>query len=222
MLMELIGLGAGGHAKGLIEIIRARGEHSVAGLLSADASQHGSTLLGAPVLGGDELLPALLDDATQHDRPLGVFIAVGTVRSTHARQRLFDWVRSLGITVVDIVHPNAVVSPSATIATGVTMMAGVVVGADARIGVNVLLNTGAIVEHDCTVDDHVHVATGARLTGGVRVGRGALIGAGSCLLPGVTIGQRSIVGAGAVVTADVPNDRAAVGVPARVRTDLGV
>ncbi|WKD60120.1 Galactoside O-acetyltransferase [Corynebacterium ciconiae DSM 44920] len=42
------------------------------------------------------------------------------------------------------------------------------------------------------------------------------IGAGVTVLPGVRIGARSVIGAGAVVTADVPADSLALGVPARV------
>jgi len=46
--------------------------------------------------------------------------------------------------------------------------------------------------------------------------KGASIGSSSTIMCGVTIGENSIIGAGAVVTADVPPNSVAVGVPAKV------
>ncbi|MDH3268323.1 MAG: N-acetyltransferase [Ignavibacteria bacterium] len=48
------------------------------------------------------------------------------------------------------------------------------------------------------------------------VKKGASIGSSSTIMCGVTIGENSIIGAGAVVTADVPPNSVAVGVPAKV------
>jgi len=50
----------------------------------------------------------------------------------------------------------------------------------------------------------------------VIIGSATYLGTGVIVLPGVTIGARSVIGAGAVVTRDIPSDRVAVGVPARV------
>jgi acetyltransferase-like isoleucine patch superfamily enzyme len=50
----------------------------------------------------------------------------------------------------------------------------------------------------------------------VRVGHNAWIGYGVCILRGVCIGDNCIVGAAAVVTASLPDNAVAAGVPARV------
>jgi acetyltransferase-like isoleucine patch superfamily enzyme len=50
----------------------------------------------------------------------------------------------------------------------------------------------------------------------VVVGDDVWIGRGVAVLKGVTIGDRSVVGANAVVTDDVPTDKIAAGIPARV------
>jgi UDP-2-acetamido-3-amino-2,3-dideoxy-glucuronate N-acetyltransferase len=49
-----------------------------------------------------------------------------------------------------------------------------------------------------------------------RVKRGASIGSGAVILAGITIGENAMIGAGSVVTHDVPDNRVAKGVPARV------
>jgi acetyltransferase-like isoleucine patch superfamily enzyme len=50
----------------------------------------------------------------------------------------------------------------------------------------------------------------------VRVGHNAWIGYGACILRGVTIGNNCVVGTSAVVTASLPDNAVAAGVPARV------
>ncbi|HET9073666.1 MAG TPA: acyltransferase [Solirubrobacteraceae bacterium] len=50
----------------------------------------------------------------------------------------------------------------------------------------------------------------------VSVGHNVWIGYGACLLRGVRVGNNAVIGTSAVVTADVPDDAVAAGVPARV------
>jgi len=188
----------------------------VAGLLDADEALWGSTMLGVRVLGGDDLLPA------QHAAGVrDVFIGLGGAGDTRPRQQLYERARAAGFDVIDVVHPTAVVSASATVGAGVTMMANAVVNAAATLGENVIVNTGAIIEHDCLVGDHVHVASGARLAGSVQVGDGAHVGLGASVNPGVRIGARAIVGSGAAVVHDVEPGDVVVGVPARVLRSAG-
>ena len=114
-----------------------------------------------------------------------------------------------------IVHPSAVISPSAVVGRGVFIGPLAVVNARAVIGRGAIINSGAVVEHDCSVGEFCHVAPRAVLTGSVCLGDATLVGCGAVVLPGVSIGRGATVGAGAVVTADLPRDVVAAGVPAR-------
>ncbi len=207
----VIGLGAGGHARVVIEILRALESFDVVGLLDANEELWGKTILGINVLGDDAQLAKIYESGVR-----AAFIGVGSVGSMKARQRLFDKAREHGFDVARAVHPASVVSPSAEIGEGPTVMASAVINAAARLGDNVIVNTGAVVEHDCVIGHHVHVATAAALAGEVRVGEGTHIGLGARVLQGVSIGRNVVVGAGAVVVRDVPDDVVVVGVPARI------
>jgi galactoside O-acetyltransferase len=55
----------------------------------------------------------------------------------------------------------------------------------------------------------------------VHIGRNVWIGSGVQILPGVTVGDNSVIGAGSVVTADIPANVVAFGVPCRVIRDIG-
>jgi UDP-perosamine 4-acetyltransferase len=210
-MVKVVGLGAGGHAKVVIEILQLGMGCEVIGLLDPKSSLWNTEVLGVPVLGNDSLLSDL--------RNRGVycaFIGLGTVGDMEPRRQLYEGARQLGFEVAQAIHPQAWVSRSAQIGQGPTIMAGAAVNTDARLGDNVIVNTGAIVEHDCVVKDHVHIATGAQLAGGVYIGEGTHVGLGASVLQGVQIGDGVIVGAGAVVLDDVPEGTTVAGVPARV------
>lgn len=209
-----MGLGAGGHAKVLIELLRGRG-WEIVGLTDTDAARWGGLVLGVPVLGGDEELTRL--GAGGRRSFDAAFVAVGTPRGdTGPRRRAWDLLRRHGFEVIGGVHPTAVISPSATLGPGAQILAGAIVQADARVGANVLVNDGVIVEHDDVIGDHAHLASGARLAGGVTIGEGAHVGLGAVVREGTRVGRNAIVGAGAVVLTDVPDGAVVVGVPARV------
>ena len=204
-----MGLGAGGHSKVVIEILRLTGDYEIMGLLDAKEALWNTRVLEVPVLGGDDLLRDLYRQGLRH-----AFIGVGSVGDARPRQRLYGWGLEQGFRMVQAIHPGAVVSPSADIGAGVTIMAGALINAEAHLGDNVIVNTGAIVEHDCVLGDHSHLATGAVLSGSVRIGPVAHVGAGATVRQGITIGEGAVVGAGAVVVKDVPPWTVVVGVPA--------
>jgi len=215
-MAEVIGLGAGGHAKVMIEALRLCGDHLIVGLLDPKQDLWHTNVLDVPVLGDDSLIPELLEKGLQL-----AFIGLGGTGDNGPRRKLHEHALLQGIRVVQAIHPHAEISPSAQLGDGLTVMAGAVINAEARLGVNVIVNTGAIVEHDCVLGDHVHVATGARLASTVRVGPGAHIGAGATVRQGTTIGEGAIVGAGAAVVKNVEPWTVVVGVPARVLKHIG-
>ena len=211
-MILVVGFGAGGHAKVVIEILRSMQEYEIAGLLEARKELWGTKVLGVEVLGDDSTMAQLKQRDIDH-----AFIGVGTVGDAQPRRQLYEKVSAFGFQIVPAIHAAAVVSSSAKIGDGPTIMAGAIVNADAVVGKNVIVNTGAIVEHDCVIGDHVHIATGARLAGGVHVGSGAHIGAGAIVRQEIRIGEGAIVGAGAVVVKDVPDGTTVIGVPARIK-----
>jgi UDP-perosamine 4-acetyltransferase len=194
----------------MIEALRAANGYEIVGLTDPRHELWGTAVAGVPVLGDDDELGLQYDQAVSH-----AFIGLGGASDTNPRRRLFQLARNTGFELVTLVHPSAVVSPSASLGSGTTVLAAAVVNANAQVGENVLVNTGAIVEHDCRVDDHVHVATGARIASAVRVENGAHVGAGATVLQGLKIGTGAVVGAGAVVTHDVDAGSVVAGVPAR-------
>lgn len=203
-------LGGGGHARVIIDALRAGGAAEPAAILDSDKALHGSQVDGVRIVGSDEELPRLRAGGWAH-----FAMGMGGAGNNAPRRRVYDFALSAGLQPVTIVHPRAFVSPAATLGPGAQIMPGSLVCAGAALGANVLVNSGAIVEHDCNVGDHVHVASGACLCGAVTVGVGAHLGARCVVRQGITIGASALVAAGAVVVKDVPAGQKVAGVPAR-------
>ena len=202
--MDLLVIGAGGHAKVVIDVARAAGFEPVAAL---DPGAVGGHCNGVKVIGGDNLAAELFADGTS-----AAVIAIGDNR---LRCRIAERLQEIGFNLPVLVHPSAVISGSATIGIGTIVMPNAVVNADASLGDLVIVNTAAVVEHDCVLGRGAHVAPGTSLGGNVVIGCCALVGIGSAIRPGSRIGDFAIIGAGSTVISDIPAECVATGSPAR-------
>jgi sugar O-acyltransferase (sialic acid O-acetyltransferase NeuD family) len=212
--MRVIGLGAGGHSKVVIDMLQVAGTWELVGLLDSNSSLWHTSVLGVPVLGGDNLLSELYTQGITN-----AFIGVGSIGDTQPRRRLYEKVLQQGFQVVNAIHPQSIIARSVQLGDGVTIMAGCILNADACLGENVVINTGSIIEHDCQIGDHVFIGPGVRLGGTVDIGSGAHVGLGAVVRQNIQIGKEAVIGAGAVVVKDVPDKTLVVGVPARRRIE---
>jgi sugar O-acyltransferase (sialic acid O-acetyltransferase NeuD family) len=207
-------LGAGGHARVLIECLGFDSNVVIAGILAPLPHLKGESICDIPVLGNDDLLGELHQRGVRH-----FVVGVGGTGDNRPRKKLFEIALNCSLAALTVKHPTAIISASAAHGEGCQFLPGCIVNANAVLGSNIIINSGAIIEHDCIIGDHVHVATGARLSGAVRVETGAHIGVGATIRQGIVIGEFSIVGAGAVVVKDVPPNLTVMGVPAKIYTD---
>jgi len=205
-MRTLILLGGGGHAAVVCECARDAG-WTVAGFLD-DALPDADRCLAVGLKHLGPINQLLTAPRAEHQP--SIHAAVGDAA---LRRKWLDMAE--GCPAPPIVHPSAVVSPSAELSDGVFVGPRAVVNARARLGRGVIVNTGAIVEHDCVIGDFAHLAPGSVLAGTVTVGEATLVGANATVIPGLAIGSRSIIGAGAVVIRDVGDDQLVVGVPGR-------
>lgn len=207
--LPVIVLGAGGHAKVLIDALLLNG-CNIIGIVDRDTSEIGKKILGVPVIGSDEIV--LEYPATKVQLANGL----GSVGSTKAREKLFNIFAEQGYQFLNIIHPSAIIARDVRLQAGIQIMAGVVVQTGSYIGVNSIINTRAAIDHDCIIGANVHIAPGVILSGGVQIDDGVHIGIGATVVQGIKIGQGSIVAAGTVVIKDVPPHVTIKGVPGKV------
>lgn len=203
-------LGAGGHAKVVIDCMEQSALAIPYAVLDANPALWGKEIFGVPIRGGDKLLSELKQEGVTHFIP-----GVGGIRDNEPRRHVFEIGLASGLQPLTLIHPSAIRSRRITIGRGTVIFAGVILNPGVVVGDNCIINTGAILDHDCLIEDHVHIATGAKLSGTVRVGKDAHIGTGALVRNNICIGANAVVGAGAVVVSDVLPNTVVKGVPAK-------
>ncbi len=192
-------LGAGGHAKVIIDLIKLVG-YEINGLYDDNPN----LVKMVDVWGVTFLGP--IDPGIKG----GAIIAIGNNQS---RYKIYNI--NSNLIWKSFIHPNAILSKDVEIGEGSVVMAGAIIQSGAKIGKHCIINSGACVDHDCIIGDFVHIAPNCSLAGGVVIGEGTLIGIGSTVIQNIKIGQWSIIGAGSLVIHDQPDYCTSFGSPAK-------
>ena len=206
----VIVIGAGGHAKVLIDALQLL-KVKILGVLDPSPELVAGDLLGVPLLGDDDVI----DNFSVED--VGLVNGIGSTSHPQLRRDIYLRFKQKGYSFQNVVHPSAIVSGHAVLMEGVQVLAGAIVQAGSVLNEDVIVNTSASVDHDCSIGAHSHIAPGCTISGGVVVEMGCHVGSGATVIQGVRLGKDVVVGAGSVVIRDVPSGAKALGVPAKVK-----
>ncbi len=209
--MDCVIVGAGGHGRVVLDIIRQQGRYRAVGFLDSDPDLRGTSNDGIEVLGSLQLLPSLQRRGVHQ-----VIIAIGDNRT---RRCFAEQARDSGLQLINAIHPSANIAESAALGCGVVVAAGALVCAHCRIGDCCILNTGCLIDHESVIGPASHICPGVRIAGRVVVESGAFVGIGATVIQHVRIGRDAVVGAGAVVLDAVAAEQTVVGLPARPISD---
>jgi len=105
--MDVIIVGAGGHGKVVLDILRAGGEHRVVGFLDANSDLHGMEISRCPVLGDLNMVGKLKGKGVA-----GAVVAIGDNRVRRSYAEKLAWT---GMKLANAVHPSAVISETAVL-----------------------------------------------------------------------------------------------------------
>ena len=196
--MDLIIIGAGGHARVIIDAVRKSQSHTIRGIVD--------TTRKAPSVFEDWEVTAELPSPSINSE---FIVAVG---DNAARAQLYAESLEKGLTPATIIHPSAIIAEKVSIGKGTILCAGSIIGPYTKIGENCIVNTAASVDHDCEVGDHSHLCPGARLPGSCRLGNGVFFGTAAAAIPQIKVGDWAVIGAGSVVIKDVDPRTKVVGI----------
>jgi len=205
----MIIIGAGGHAKVVYEILRFHKEAGVYAAIDNKKPVRDEKIIDIPILGGHEIIPDLYNTK-------GIKTAIVAVGDNEIRKEYYLKLKDMGFQIINAVHPNAYVSPTAQLGEGVVICPLAEITTEAKIGNNCIINSGTIVEHETILGDHSHLASRVVIAGRTKIGENTFIGAGTVVKDYVNIGKNVKIGAGSVVLEDIPDNVTAVGAPARV------
>lgn len=207
--LVIIGARADGHAKVVLEILLALNEYAVAGFIDDDPAKQGTLIRGFPILGGMNDLPALIKEKS-------IECGIVAIGDNPGRRALGQQLLSLGLELVNAIHPTVHLDSDVVLGRGICLCQGVIIVTGTRVGDSVNIHTGATVDHDNVIEDGANLGPGVHTAGRVKIRRDAFLGTGAVVIPDGEVGESAIVGAGSVVNRPIPPHSTAVGVPARV------
>ena len=190
MCENIVLVGAGGHAKALIDVIEQENRFRILGLI--DNAKRGD-VLGYKVLGRDDDLKAIFMECKN------AIVAVGQIKSAQTRILLFNKLKEIGFNLPVIVSPLAYVSKHASIGQGTAIMHYACINAGAKVGANCIINTKALIEHDAVVGDNCHISTASVINGDVIVGDNTFFGSNATSKNGVIIEPSSLIPMASIV-----------------------
>jgi len=186
--------------------------HEIAGFVDDLDNSVGSIVAGLPVLGNRDWL-------LENRRNYQVCNGVGTIQ---ARKAVAEFLDKVDIPTTSAIHPKAIISPEACIATDVVVGAGSVIYGNVSIGRGCYIGPSVTVSHDTVIGDWVLLSVGTVVGARVDVANEVFVGTASTLLaPGFGENERlavetgAVVGAGALVIHSVQKGHTVIGRPAK-------
>lgn len=203
-------LGAGGHAKEVIDVLLSncyKGEIALFDNMTPNNNWPNMYKSYCRIQSDTELKSWFNKNGNQF------IVGIGGIAS---RKILWDKAIINGGVPKTLIAKNAVIGYSEVdLGEGTTIMQLAFVSSCVRIGKACLINTRANIHHDVTIGSFCEISPAATLLGKVCLGQNVFIGSGAIVLPKVSIGDNCIIGAGAIVTKDVPDNVMIKGNPAR-------
>lgn len=167
----LLILGAGGHGKSVAEAALLSNQWE--SIVFADDSWPEKIEIAG--------FPIIAKIAGICDVKADVSAAIPAVGNNQLRKDWFAMLKELDIPLATVLHPTAIVSRSARIGDGVSIMAGSVIGVDVKVGDGVIINLLSAIDHDAKIGDFSHLRVGVLVAGEVVIEPLTFLAAGTVL-----------------------------------------
>lgn len=95
--------------------------------------------------------------------------AIPAIGDNQKRCELLEALRDCGYNIPTIIHPSAVVSPTATIGEGTIIRELAAVSREVVVGEGCLINMGALIDHGCRIGAGSHIAMGCVVRGEIEI-----------------------------------------------------
>lgn len=196
--MNISIIGAGGHSKVIIDIIRELGNYNIIGIYDDNKTGNFS---GIKIIGKIAEINITSD-----------YFIIG-IGNDKIRKKIAEEYNQLKWAT--LIHPKTIISKTSTIKEGTVICAGAIIQTEVIIGKHCIINTNCNIDHESIISDYCSICPSSTICGQVKVGESSFIGANSTVIQTIEIGKECIIGAGTVVIRNIPNNSKVVGNPAR-------
>jgi len=199
-------VGAGTYGEAMCELAEVLG-YKVKGFYDEDERKIGEFVMGVEVIGK---FSEIVDLEIQNKQ---FIVAIG---SNSVRYDIMMEINQLGGKTPTLIHPSAIISPSADIGNGVYIQANAYIWTKVKIDDFCIISPSVVIAHHSSVGKACLISTLSGVGASIKIENKVFVGMGSTIVTGLSlIGENTIIGAGAVVLKNVDENSVYAGVPAR-------
>jgi sugar O-acyltransferase (sialic acid O-acetyltransferase NeuD family) len=208
-LINILIIGAGGHSKNIVDIIKCEQKYKIAGFIDNNLPV-GHKILDYKVLGSEEEINRL----TIKHKAFGGIIAIG---DNFIRSNVANKINQLcnEFKFINCIHPNSNIAFDVDMGEGNVVMAGATINTSSEISNHCIFNTNCSIDHDNMIASFASIGPNSVTGGSVSVGKFSAIGIGATILNNVSIDSNCIIGASSLVNKDTKSNSVYYGAPAK-------
>ncbi|MFN3952060.1 MAG: acetyltransferase [Thermaurantimonas sp.] len=202
MKKHVLIIGAGGHAAEVRDYIRfynksqSEEQIEVVGFIDDDENIHSRYEYSEPYLG----------KISDHNILPDVYYLMG-IANVAFRRPIVEKFKAMGAKFTGLIHPTALISPSAKIGEGVLISHNASVGPMVRIGDFNILNSRCTIGHDTVIGNYNFISPQVALSGHTTVGNENMFGVNSATIPSIVVGNNNKIGAGTILYKNVGDNQ---------------
>ncbi len=195
---KLIVFGIAKHAEMVAEIARSLSECELAGFT---ANRRFITTQG---IGDLPLHP--FEELRERCSPEthAIHVALEYSRQSADRARIAGEAEALGYQLASIIHPSAIIAPSAEIGRHAFIGEGVIVQPFVKIGANVAINAGSLIGMSAEIGPDVYLGARVTIERYARIAANCTVGSGSTVAEGRSVLSQCTLQPRSVVTGEIP------------------
>jgi len=203
---EIYIVGAGTYGEAMFELAEILG-YKVKGFYDEDEQKLSEFIMNVKVVGKFSELKDLEIEKNNF------IVAIG---NNFVRNNIMVKINKLGGVTPSLIHPTAIISPSAEIGKGVYIQANAYIWTKVKIDDYCIISPNVVIAHHTTIGKACLVSTLTGVGASIKIENNVFIGMGCTIVTGLScIGGNSIIGAGAVVLKNTLKNSVYAGVPAK-------
>ena len=193
-MKKIILLGAGGHAKACIDVIKSEKKYEIYGIINKKIEKKLDNFFDEYKILGDDSVLKNISKITNN-----VHLAIGMITNFNLRINIYKKILSNDLKVTKIISPLSYISSTSYVGDGTSVMHHAIINSNSKIGINSIINSKSLIEHDVIIGNNTHISTGAIVNGGVSIGDNVFIGSGSIIYNNIKISSNNIIPAGSII-----------------------
>lgn len=199
-------VGAGTYGEAMFELAEILG-YEVKGFYDENENKLHNLIMGIEVIGK---FSDLSDTEIKNKQ---FIVAIG---NNEIRSDIMSKINRYNGETPTLIHPTAIISPSAEIGNGVYIQANVYIWTKVMIDDFCIISPGVVIAHHTSVGKACLISTLTGVGASIKIAEKVFIGMGCTIVTGIScIVESSIIGAGAVVINNIDRSGTYIGVPAK-------